>query len=171
MSSVFSKEEIQFIKENYKGKSSLNLTNMLNEKFDKNYTMKQIQWFKKARRLRSGVSTRFYKGQTPHNLKQEGSEFVESGRGYQRIKHNGKWMMKARYVYEQQYGQLPNDYYVVLLDGNKDNLSLDNLMAVERRDKLVCKNKKMFTNNKEATKVGILTAQLLNKLYDLEKKR
>lgn len=169
MNKIFNVEEQQFIKDNYKGILVADLAKLMQEKFGKQFNCEQIKRFKVKNKLRSGISTRFYKDQIPHNLKQEGDEFKEN-RGYQRIKHNGKWMMKARYVYEQEYGELPNNYYVVLLDGNKDNLSLDNLMAVECRDKLVCKNKKLFTSNKEATKVGLLTAQLSNKLYDLEKK-
>lgn len=168
MNRLFTKEEEQFIINNYKGKLATELTKMLNDTFNKNYTCNQIRRYKIKNKLASGVCTRFYKGQIPHNLKQEKDEFIDE-RGYHRIKINGKWEMEARYLYEKEHGKIPSDWTVVFLDGNKNNLEITNLMAIHRRDKLVCKNKKMFSQNPEATKVGILTAQLSNKLYDIRK--
>lgn len=169
MSRIFNDKEQQFIKDNYKGILVADLAKLMQEKFGKKFNCEQIKRFKVKNKLRSGISTKFHKGQIPHNLKQEGDEFKEN-RGYQRIKHNGKWMMKHRYIYEKAYGKIPDDWDVVLLDGNLNNLDLSNLMAVHRRDKLVCMRKHLSSTNGEATKVGLLTAQLSNKLYDLEKK-
>ena len=58
---------------------------------------------------------------------------------------------------------------VVFLDQDKTNFNIDNLMCLDNRDKLVMKNKHLFTTNKDLTKTGILIAKLSNKCYDKRK--
>ena len=53
MSRLFNQEEVQFIKDNVGGKSVKELTELVNKKFNRNVTEKQIYFFKKHHHLRS----------------------------------------------------------------------------------------------------------------------
>ena len=164
---IFSKTEQNYIKENVKGNTVEELTQLINKTFNKNYKENQIRNFKKQNGLRSGVDSKFKKGQTPHNKKNIGYEFINND-GYTEIKvaEPNKWMLKQRYLYQKYKGQIPKNHDVIFADGNKQNFDLENLILVERRDKLVMKNKHLFYKNRESTECGILIAKIINKIYD-----
>lgn len=42
------------------------------------------------------------------------------------------WMNKTRWVYIQHYGSIPPNYYVIQLDGNRENYNIDNLRAIPK---------------------------------------
>lgn len=114
---------------------------------------------------------RFIKGITPHNKKQIGEEFIDKASGYTYIKiaEPNTWIQKQRYIYEKYNGKIPSGYSVIFLNQNKMDFRIENLILVKTKDKLVCKNKKMFSNNPELTKLGLLNAQLINKSYEIRK--
>ena len=51
-------------------------------------------------------------------------------RGYIRVYTNGKWLLKQRVLWERNYGAIPEGYYICFLDGDRTNLSLENLACV-----------------------------------------
>lgn len=113
--------------------------------------------------------TCFKKGQTPHNKKQIGDEFTaKNGYVYIKIEEPNKWVQKQRYIWEKYHGEIPKGYSIIFLDQNKTNFNINNLMMVRSKDKLVAKNKKLFSNDKELTKTGIYVAQLINKTYEIQ---
>lgn len=170
MKNNFSEEEKNFIEKNVKGRTSEELTKIINERFNRNLTNKQIQQYKKTHKLRSGISTKFKKGQIAPNYKPVGSEFISTD-GYTYIKINdpNTWIHKQIYVYEKNIGPVPKGYSVLFADRNKQNFNLDNLILVENKDKLVAKNKHLIYNNKELTKTGLLIAKLINKVAEKNK--
>lgn len=111
----------------------------------------------------------FKKGQKPHNYKPIGSEFIRND-GYIMIKvDEHKWKQKHRYIYEQHYGKIPKGYSIIFLDQNKTNCNIDNLMLVKKSEKLMTGKYGLLSNNKELTKTGILTMQLIMKTYKIKK--
>lgn len=104
----------------------------------------------------------------PPNKKQVGDEFVckSNGNTYIKVAEPSVWKRKQIYVYEKAYGKIPKGYNVVLLNQNKNDYSLENLALVRKKDVLTCKNKNMFSSNKELTRLGLLTAKLINKVYE-----
>lgn len=170
MSSLFNSEEQTFIEENVKGLSSEQLTNLVNKKFNKNITIKQMQQYKKSHKLKSEISTRFVKGQIPYNKLPILSEFVSSDEyTYIKIAENS-WKHKQVYIYEKFYGKIPKNYSVIFADRNKQNFDIDNLILVRNKDKLVAKNKHLIFEDKELTKTGLLIAQIINKASKEKKK-
>lgn len=171
MSRLCSDEELEFIKENVKGKTSNELMEIFNQKFNRNLTRKQIIYVKKVNKLRSGIDTKFSKGSQPHNYKHIGSEFVDS-QGYTWIKiaNPNEWIHKSLFVYEQAYGKIPKGYSVIFLNGNRGDHSINNLKLVRNKEKLVMKNKHLFYENKELTKTGILIAEIINKSSEVRRK-
>ena len=72
--SIFNDEQRQFIKDNYLGISSDQLTKMLNDKFGTQFEVKSIMNFKQNNKLKSGVEVQWKKGHVPHNKGQKMSQ-------------------------------------------------------------------------------------------------
>ena len=164
-------EQKKFIELNYLGKTVKELCNLLNKNFHSNITENQIINYKKKKKLKSGVNTKFQKLSKPHNYKPLFSEFTNSD-GYIEIKvaEPNKWQLKHRYIYEQNFGKIKDGYSVIFADGDKTNFDIDNLLCIKVKDKLVMKNKKLFFNNKYLTKTGVMIAQLINKTSEIKKR-
>lgn len=171
MKSKFTEEEKQFIKNNTVGNTSEQLAELFNNKFKKNVTAREMYQFKKSHRLKSGVKTCFIKGTKPYNHKPIGSEFVckKDGYTYVKIAEPNTWDLKQRVIYKQHYGDIPSDYSVVFADQNKQNFELDNLILVRRKVKLMAKNKRLFFEDRELTKTGMLIAELMTKSSEKRK--
>ncbi len=59
-----------------------------------------------------------------------GDEMID--RGYTRVYRDGKWLLKQRVIWEQTHGPIPEGYTICFLDGDRGNLSIDNLILVPR---------------------------------------
>lgn len=157
-----------FIINNVKGKTCSELANLVNNKFGLSYDDKKIKYYKRKYNLTSGVDTKFKKGGTPHNVKNNGHEFVTTD-GYSYIKVNNKFIKKQRYLYEKYYGKIPKGYDIMFLDSNKSNFDIDNLYLVKHKDLLIAKNFNLCTTDKELTKTGLLVASVINRTCERRK--
>ena len=114
--------------------------------------------------------TQFKKRSKPHNWLPIGSEWVnEKGYVYVKIKEPNDWELKHRYIWEKNFGKIPEGYSVIFLDQNKNNFDLSNLQLVRIKDKLTAKNNNLLSSDKEVTKTGIMVAQLINKTCEIRK--
>lgn len=82
---------------------------------------------------------------------------------------NKKWVYKQRYIWEQHYGELPEDCMIIFLDCDRSNYNIDNLMAVKTREYNYIKNKGLLSDNAELNKTALLSAKLDYKTKDIEK--
>lgn len=163
MSRLFTDEQQKFIENNVFGKTSEELTKLLNQEFNLNLETKQIQYYKKSHKLKSGINTQFKKNQIPHNKKPIGYEFTSTdGYTYIKIAEPNIYQHKQIYIYEQAYEKIPKDHSVMFLDQNKANFDLDNLVLVKNKDKLTAKNQHLIFEDSELTRTGILIAKLIN---------
>lgn len=114
--------------------------------------------------------TQFKKGNKPWNYKPVGSERV-SAEGYLEVKIEDprKWKMKHLIIWEQQHGPIPKGYVVIFADRNKQNLSIENLIMVSRKELLILNRRKLITNNSEITKTGVNIAKIAVKIGDRKK--
>lgn len=82
-----------------------------------------------------------------------------------KIENPSKWVFKHRWLYEQYHNcKIPEGYVVIFLDGNKQNLSIDNLALIsQNQHKIMNKNKLRF-DIAEATQSGIKVAQLIESI-------
>ena len=162
-------EQVNYFKKIVKGRTCEEIAILMNQKFNTNYTKQQIKFQKRIYNLKSGVDGKFKKNQKAHNHKKIGSEFIASnGYTYIKIKEPNTWIQKQRYIYEKYIGKIPKNHSIIFLNQDKTDFNLDNLMLVRTKDKLTCKNKKLFSKNKELTKTGIITAQLINKVSEIK---
>lgn len=109
------------------------------------------------------LKTTFKKGNIPHNHRAVGSERI-SKNGYIEIKiaEPNKWQLKHRYIYEKKYGEIPKGYNLIFLDGNRQNIELNNLKLVSKAEDLIMNNNKLFNKNKEITNTGTIIAKVIN---------
>jgi hypothetical protein len=82
--------------------------------------------------------TMFKKGARPVNWKPDGSERIDP-EGYTMIKVNGKYLQKHVHIWNQHHGEVPKGSAVIFKDGNRQNLIIENLILVTRKE-LMLKN-------------------------------
>ena len=137
----------------------------------------QISWNKGKKmspsQYKKCAATMFKKGNTPANARTIGSERVDKD-GYILIKiqnghKNKNWIRKHRYLYEQAYGKVPKGYKVIFADGDIRNFDLNNLILVSDAEELIMNRNKLFKEDTELTKAGVVVAKLLDKVNKRKK--
>ena len=123
-----------------------------------------------AESIEKTKKTRFKKGQSPINCRPVGSERITND-GYIEIKiaEPNVWKFKHLVVWEKENGPIPKGHALVFADGDKTNISLDNLLLVTRHQLLIMNNNKLIKNNSEVTKTGVLIAKVLIKANERRK--
>lgn len=114
------------------------------------------------------AETQFKKGGLPPNTKPIGYERITKD-GYIEVKTkmkpsnpkcNDNFKGKHILVWEQANGKIPTGYKVIFKDGNKLNVSLDNLALVSNAELLELSRSKLRSNNADITQTGILIARV-----------
>lgn len=126
-------------------------------------------------RLRA-MSNSFRPGHIPHNYLPGIGRERKTKDGYTLIRVSDRrdiesrfnWMLKQRWVWEQEHGPIPKGWKVVFLDGSKDNFALDNLRAVPQGALSVFNRKYGYTGDPELNAMHFSLAELE---YKTNKKR
>ena len=102
----------------------------------------------------------FKKGHIPKNHRPVGSERINVD-GYIEIKvaEPSTWKLKHRVLWEQEKGPLKKGDIVTFLDGNKQNITIGNLMKISQRENAII-NKLKRTGDASINKAIIATAKL-----------
>ena len=202
-SRIFSKEEIQFILDNYKGIGNKELCDRLNEKFKTNHSLNRVKRFKYNHKLNSGLTGRFKKGHTTfnkglkqtdfmsdeaiertkktrfkkglksHNKKPLGSERICTKDGYIIVKvgEPDAWKHKHRVVWEKVNGPIPEGHKIVFLDGDKNNISIDNLKIVSSGALAIVNRHIGLSDDEQLNETIYNTADLQAKLSNVEEEK
>ena len=191
----FSREIIDFLRENAKEKSNIDLTKLVNDKFKTDFSIDQIKRCKARNKITSGLKCCFEKGNIPWNKgmkgwcaegvektwfkkgnipvqhKEVGSERITKD-GYIEVKvaEPNKWKLKHIWVYEQVNGTIPKNSAVIFLDGNKQNTDISNLKLVTRSELLVMNRYHLLTDNPELNNSITNIAKLIDKTNKAKKK-
>lgn len=81
--------------------------------------------------------TMFKKGALPHNTKYDGHERINAD-GYTEVRVRlGKYVCKHRMMWEQQHGKIPEGFIVVFKDRNPQNLTVENLELITRKENMM----------------------------------
>ena len=166
---LFTEPQKLFIRENYKGRSVAEMTQLFNEYFKTQLTENQIKSFcdrnnglvsgltgqfqKDSKPWNSGTKgltganrTSFKKGNVPPKTRPLGSERIDKD-NYRLIKvldRNGRkrriFKPKHVHVWEQEYGPVPNGMVVAFKDSNKRNLDISNLILMSKAEMLFLNN-------------------------------
>lgn len=189
----WSDEEKAYIGEITQGRHHNEILEMMNEKFEYEFSMIQIKAAIKRYNLNTGFNGYFKKGQEPFNkgtkgimkanktsfkkgdipktYRPVGSERVTKD-GYVEIKiaDPNKWALKQRIVWESNNGKVPKGNVIIFADGNKLNTNIENLRMVSRKQLLFLNNNGLIKDNKDLTDAGIGIANILIKIGEVKKK-
>ncbi|HHT7202591.1 MULTISPECIES: HNH endonuclease signature motif containing protein [Bacillus] len=184
MAHQYTIKQKMFIEEHVTGRTSEELTRMVNEQFGIELTVQQIRGFKKRFKLKSGLNTRFAgghtpfnkgkkgcssggkatqfkKGDIPHNYKPVGTERVNSD-GYVDIKiaAPNKWRAKHLVIWEEVNGPLPEGHAVIFGDKNRRNFNLDNLILVNQKQLGSLNARGLIQDNADLTRIGVVIVDI-----------
>lgn len=191
----YTPKEATFIKRHVAGRSRIELTNLFNkQRFGPPITLSQMITFIKYHHLKNGRDTRFKPGQVPHtkgkklwystngfkpgnkpwNYMPVGSERVVNG--YVQVKVSDKkrkpwkrWKFKHIILWENANGKVPKGHMVTFADGNKLNLSLDNLRLISMKENAVMNKHGLRSANANLTDAGKIVADI--KIAAADRKR
>lgn len=97
-------------------------------------------------------------------VKEDGMTLIKVG--------SSKWEYKQRFLYKKYHNcELTSDDYIIFLNQNRNDFSKENLMRVNRKQSSILSNQKMFSKNRELTKLGIKTADLIINLKEIKEMR
>lgn len=189
----YTEEQRSFIRENIKGTSRKEMTVLFNKRFGTDLKVSQITSFIKRNKLKNGRETKFENGQKawnkgmkglncggekgwfkkgniPHNYMPVGSERVNTI-GYVDVKiaDPNVWKAKHRIIWEEAIGPVPEGHVLIFGDGNRLNVSLNNLILVSRQQLNNLNRHGLIRNDIELTKTGIIIADLHQKISDRKK--
>lgn len=106
------------------------------------------------------IATQFKKGEKSHNILPIGTRRKDSA-GYirQKIQDHGKrseqWRLLHQLLWEKEHGPIPKSCKIIFLDGDKENLALENLKLATTAEVLALNHSKLRFKNKELTNTGL----------------
>ena len=189
----WTKEEKEYLSEITPGRHYKEILEMMNDKFEYQFTYRQVKSAIIRFNLKTGFNGRFEKGHVPAikgtkgimkpnktsfkkghvhwNKKPIGSERV-SVDGYTEIKvaDPDKWRLKHRVMYEKYHNVVLNPKELVIFaDGDKSNITKENLLLVDNEQLLILNQNGLINENRELTKTGLNIANIIIKLNELKR--
>lgn len=190
---LYSKEEIEFLKEITPGRSNKEITEIFNQKFNLNISETAISAIRKKHHIKTGNTgqfqkgsipankgkkkmwkggeeTQFKKGNMPHNWVPIGSERITKD-GYIQIKvQEGKlqhnWKGKHILIWEEHNGPVPKSHNIIFGDNNNRNFDINNLIMVSKAQMLYLSRNDLIKNDAEITKVAVKLADINQKISE-----
>lgn len=96
---------------------------------------KQVEYMS-AEAIEKTKVTRFQKGQNPHNTKYDGHERIDKD-GYVLIRVKvGKYVLKHRLLWEENYGKIPKKMAIVFKNGDKTDIRIENLECISLEENM-----------------------------------
>ena len=95
-----------------------------------------------------------------------GSETMDKRSGTMLIKTEKGWTNKARYIYEQVHGPIPEDHQVIFLDGNRQNFALGNLYCIPIKYMVLMNRNNWCTEDRDLTLTAIKYCELYYTIKD-----
>lgn len=150
---AFPPEIREYILSHYEGVPYCDMADMVNAHFGTAFPKEKFRWFYQNNHLRCGV---YWTGRTadPGTISRKKDE-------YQYIKtEDGKWILLHRYLWEQAHGPIPPGYKVTFLDGNIQNVSLENLVLVSNAEQMILSRDNLRFSDPQLSQAGILLAKI-----------
>lgn len=124
--------------------------------------------------------TMFKKGQRPHNALPVGTEILwkdsrkKDGHGYWYVKvaEPRVWKAKHHLLWESVNGPIPEGHIVIFLDGDTNNVTIENLRMIKQADSVVVNN--IFagqTLSAAERNIAIDIAEMTTRIHAREKKK
>lgn len=188
----YTKEELDFIRKVTPGRHYHEIVEMFNKKFDFQIDTKKLKETLKNHRISTGLTGRFEKGRVPYNKgkkfpgtgnkaafkkgnipvnKMKVGEDTISSDGYVKTKiaDPNVWEFKHKLIWAEAHGSIPENHCLIFADGNKLNLSIDNLLLVSKAELLMLNRRRLISENSEITKTGLNVVKVMNKIHKIKK--
>lgn len=190
----YSEEEVDFIRRELPGRSHAELTDLFNTRFGTCLSIGQITGAAKNRKIcnrrdtrlkpgnvpinkgqkrmwKGGEVTQFKPGSMPHNYRPVGSERTTVD-GYVEVKiaDPKSWKMKHVILWEQANGPVPKGHAIIFGDGNRQHISLDNLVLVSRKQLAVMNKMGLIGGGADLTELGKNVADVYMKVTERKKR-
>lgn len=151
------------------------IAKLFNAEFGTNVRMHSISDVcSKRMRLKKKTNEGMFTSGSPLKCKNYpiGSERKYGGYWYVKVAdtyHPGKtsmkefrenWKLKHTNIYEQAHGPIPDGSFVVFLDTNRENFSIDNLYCIDRKILAVMNNNRWFKSDPDLTMAAIKWCEL-----------
>lgn len=97
-----------------------------------------ISW-NKGKRLGKewGAKTQFKKGNKPHNYKPLGStRYTKDGYHETKVADPRTWKQSHIILWETIHGRVPQSHMIIFVDGNKCNVTIENLKMIKRSENM-----------------------------------
>lgn len=179
-------EEIQtFVRLNHVGVGLKDMAVLLNKTFGKSYTRPQLKTYYDSRDISSGFNSRFRPGHIPPNKGRKGYHSPGSEKGWfgkDHIPLNHKpvgserldddryvliktaepnvWQPKHKVIWEAKNGKVPKGHVLTFLDGDKSNITIENLTLITQAEHMEITRSRLRSSNPEFTKTAILIAKV-----------
>lgn len=188
----YTKEELDYIRKITPGRHYHEIVEMFNKKFERQIDAKKLKYTLRNHNISTGLTgrfekgitpynkgkkypgtgnkTTFRKGATPHNKMKVGEDTITTD-GYVKTKiaEPDVWEYKHKLIWAEVNGSIPEKHSIIFADGNKLNLSIDNLLLVSKAELLMLNRKKLISENSELTKTGLNVVKVMNKVYKIKK--
>jgi len=192
---IYTKDEKDYLQEIVFGRSHKEIAALFNLHFDLDLSVGQIKGAIARYKLHTGRDGRFRPGDIPYNKGKkkwyaggEATQFKSGNRpwnykpvGTERTNTDGyveikiadpkTWKGKHLIIWEQSHGPVPKGYAVIFADGNKQNVVLENLLLVSRRELAVLNKKGLISPDAELTKAGVTIANIHMKITERKRQK
>lgn len=153
---IWSEEAEAFMRENYPHHSNAWMVDAIEQRFGERLKPQSIR--QKAFRLGIRLSKeRQSKASKEHQVAEVG-KITAWNKGYKFIRTEDGWVNYGKYLIEQAAGEVvPKGYAIVFADGNNENYSINNIVAVPKGWQSI------ITNNKwkgELLEIGLIWLRL-----------
>lgn len=169
----YTPKEEEWLIYNYKNFETYEkLTNAMNELFKKNRSVSSVRE-KCTKRLKlKGIKnpTAYKKGNKKEQLPigtirkgGNGSTYIkvlDSAYSYQSGYTEPYWMPIQKKIYQDHYGEVPRGKMVIFLDGNNNNLNINNLYCIDRKISATLATNGWYTGNIKLTLTAIKWCEL-----------
>lgn len=186
---VWSKEEKECLKQVTPGHHHKEIQELMNKKYNQNFTLNQIKAAIKRYELNTGFTGRFEKSHIPANKGRKGVdgwEPTEFKKGHIPINHRtvgserinvydytevkiaepNKWRLKHQVIWGKHNGPIPKGHVVIFGDGNRRNFDPNNLILISKKQLLILNRNNLIQKNADLTKTAVIIANLYQKISE-----
>lgn len=186
----------EFIRENNRGRTALQMAELLNVTFGTEYTVPQIKAVRARMHLDSGLTGRFEKGHVPANKGKNGIWYKGSERtwfekghvphnrvpvgtevmstcGYLKIKvaEPNVWRFKHIMEWERHHGEVPEGFVISFKDGDHCNCAVENLMCISKAEHSILNSQGLRSSSPELTETALVLAKVKHRIQEISKGR
>ena len=118
--------------------------------------------------IRHSTATEFKKGNVPHTYLPVGTISKREDYTYIKIADPRTWQLLHMHIWGKVHGKIPESQCIIFIDSNKDNVVIENLALVKRKE-LLRLNKNNYSFYPDELKPSVLAlSKLESKIFEVQ---